>query len=207
MTQRSKRAGAFLLGNFLLLGLAYLFRGPILTQVANLWIQDDDRSKADAIVVLGGGLCDRPQAAARLFHAGYAPTILVTRPGPRPSGATDNIFSEAETARSLLIANGVPESAITFVGDGVANTFQESQAVKEWARGRGARSVLIPTEFFHTRRVRWIFQKTLKKVGANAAVVSIQVRDYKPSNWWQNEGGVVCFSTELFKLAYYRFKY
>src|SRR5262245_27395681 len=57
---------------------AYLAREPILTQIGNQLIRNDRLSRADAIVVLGGGTPLREIEAADLYRAGYAPRLLMT---------------------------------------------------------------------------------------------------------------------------------
>ena len=59
-----------------LLLAGYVFRVPLLTGLAGAWVVNDPVAKADAIVILGGGLENRPFAAAKLFHDGVAPRIL-----------------------------------------------------------------------------------------------------------------------------------
>jgi|ERR1039458_8816107 uncharacterized SAM-binding protein YcdF (DUF218 family) len=56
--------------------------------------------QADALVVLGGGLLERPARAAELFRSGAAPKIIV-------SGAGDD-----EDNKRLLVSKGVPPGAI-----------------------------------------------------------------------------------------------
>ena len=68
-------AWAFGIGLLLLFG-GYLFRAPLLTGLAGAWVVNDPVTKADAIVLLGGGLENRPFAAAKLFHDGVAPQII-----------------------------------------------------------------------------------------------------------------------------------
>src|ERR1039458_5439082 len=59
-----------------LLLVVYVFRVPLLTGLAEAWVVNDPVIKADAIVILGGGLENRPFAAAKLFHDGVAPQVL-----------------------------------------------------------------------------------------------------------------------------------
>jgi hypothetical protein len=61
-------------GGLILAG--YVFRASLLTGLAEAWVVNEPATKADAIVILGGGLENRPFAAARLFHDGVAPRIL-----------------------------------------------------------------------------------------------------------------------------------
>ena len=75
-----------------------------------------DSGDADAILVLGarvlpggvpsGSLRARSEAAAALWHAGRAPLVVTT------GASHDQPPGEAVVARTLLLAAGVPESAI-----------------------------------------------------------------------------------------------
>ena len=56
-----------------LCAVGWSFRGQLLRGLANAWIVHDPLSRADAIVVLGGGMQTRPFEAARLYREGYAP--------------------------------------------------------------------------------------------------------------------------------------
>jgi hypothetical protein len=70
-----------------------------------------------------------------------------------------------------------------------------------------AKSVLIPTDLFHTRRVRWLFRKQLNGTGAQVHVHAITPKEYAASNWWRHEEGLIAFDTETLKYLYYRLKY
>ena len=70
-----------------------------------------------------------------------------------------------------------------------------------------ANSVIIPTEDFHPRRVRWLFRKMLAPGPATVEVEPIANPEYSTSNWWQTEAGLVTFQNEVIKYLYYRFKY
>ncbi len=68
-------------------------------------------------------------------------------------------------------------------------------------------SVIIPTDIFHTRRVRWLFRKQLKSTGAQVTVDAVPVREYTQTNWWRHEQGLVAFQNEVLKSIYYHVKY
>ena len=57
----------------------WLLREPALRGAANLWIVSDPISRADAIVVLGGGLETRPFIAAQMWRRGLADKILISQ--------------------------------------------------------------------------------------------------------------------------------
>jgi uncharacterized SAM-binding protein YcdF (DUF218 family) len=190
----------------LLLG-CYVFRAPLLTGLANAWIVNEAPEKADAIVVLGGGVEYRPFAAARLYKEGLAPKILIMDVDLNSTDKMELTQPERSVTRQILLQSGVPDGAIETVGHAVHSTYQESVGVKEWAKQNGAKRLLIATELFHTRRVRWLFHKQLKDAGIEVRLVAVAPPQYQATNWWQNEHGLIDFQNEWVKLPYYWLKY
>jgi len=202
-----KRSLAVLLLLALLAGVAWLGRAPLLRGVARAWVVNDPPAKADVIVVMGGGLSTRPFAAARLFHQGLAPKILLTNPQSAPSVPPGLIPADADVGRTILLNEAVPAADIFVTADRVSSTYEEALAVRAWAATNGVKRILIPTDIFHTRRVRWVFGKALRSTGIQVQVQAVPVREYAQTNWWQHEQGIVAFQNELLKYAYYRMKY
>jgi uncharacterized SAM-binding protein YcdF (DUF218 family) len=185
----------------------YFCRAPLLRHAANAWIVNETLSQADVIVVLGGGPDTRPFEAARLFHQGIAPRILVMNPRPSSSTQLGLIPTEADLTSNILLKLDVPRSDIFVPAELVTNSFDESIVVRNWAQTNGFKRVIIPTDIFHTRRVRWLYGKELKATGIHAQIEAVPVREYSASNWWQSEQGVIAFQNEVLKYAYYRLKY
>jgi uncharacterized SAM-binding protein YcdF (DUF218 family) len=186
---------------------AYAFRAPLLTDAAQAWVVNDPTAKADAIVILGGGLENRPFAAAKLFHDGVAPRILYMNVRLNPAEEMGITPAESDVTRRILLKQGVPEAAMTMIGSNVSSTFDESKAVHAWMEKNRVKSIVITTDLFHTRRVRWLFEKELKDNKANIHVVAVDARRYKISDWWKHEEGVIAFQNEFIKFLYYRIKY
>ena len=65
----------------------------------------------------------------------------------------------------ILGTLGVPEDAMVEFGDGVSSTYEEARALVDWVRSSGARSLIIPTDIFTSRRTRWIFRGQLAPMG------------------------------------------
>jgi uncharacterized SAM-binding protein YcdF (DUF218 family) len=191
----------------MLLVAGYVFRAPLLVGLANAWVVNEPAAKADAIVILGGGTENRPFAAARMFHQGIAPKVLYMNVRLSPAEELGLGLSEKETTRRILLSNGIPESALVAVGTNVASTYDESRAVREWARQTGATSVVIATDLFHTRRARWIFRHELRDTPVKVYVVGVDPIRYKMKDWWRNEEGIIQFQNEVAKSVYYWFKY
>jgi uncharacterized SAM-binding protein YcdF (DUF218 family) len=196
----------FALGCLLLLAL-YVFRGPLCIGLARAWIVNEPIGKADAIVVLGGGLENRPFAAARLFRDRFAPKVLYMDVKASPTSELGITLPEREMNRRVLLSNGVPDTAMEGIGNAVASTYDESLAVRAWIEKTGAKSIIIPTDNFHTRRVRWLFRKQLKSTKAQIRVVAVEPFEYQTTNWWQREQGLIAFQNESIKMAYYRVRY
>jgi len=124
------------LGGLLL--LAYLLPQQVL-------VLDDGFTRADAIVVLGGGSGERPARAAELFRSNAVPKVLV-------SGAGD-----ADGNRLLLMHRGVPPSAISLEPDS-KTTKENAEFSIPLLRAAGARRVIVVTSWYHSRRALKCFR-------------------------------------------------
>ena len=124
---------------------------------------------ADAIVLLSGGIkpirgdmvypdlsdsADRIWHAARLYHAGKAPQIIVS--GGNVWGSRKRP-PKASAMRMLLDALGVPDDAIV-VEASSRNTRQNALFTKKLAAGRGIERVLLVTSGWHLRRAEAAFR-------------------------------------------------
>jgi uncharacterized SAM-binding protein YcdF (DUF218 family) len=192
---------------FLLSAFCFVFRAPLLTGLANAWIVNEPLAKADAIVVLGGGLETRPFEAARLYHKGFAPKILLMNVKPSPTTQLGITAPEKDLTRQVLLKQEVPDSDCITIGDAVASTYDESRAVRAWLVTNHASRIIIPTDLFHTRRVRWLFRKELKGTSTRVLVAVAPTEQYQATNWWHHEEGLIAFQNEVIKYLYYHLKY
>jgi uncharacterized SAM-binding protein YcdF (DUF218 family) len=122
---------------------------------------------AQAIVVLGGGIAppsgksteidlksaaDRVWFAARLFHAGKAPLMLV-------SGGSDperDAYSEARASAVFLADLGVPAQAVV-LEEASRNTRQNAAFSAALLRARGIKRILLVTSALHMPRAMALF--------------------------------------------------
>jgi uncharacterized SAM-binding protein YcdF (DUF218 family) len=191
----------------LAIALAWTARASILRGVAELWVVSDPLDRADAIMVLGGRIGVRPFAAADLYKRGFAPKVLISNVELGSMETMQLWLGQTELTRQILLRFGVPAEAIVQVGDEVSSTYEEARAVLDWAKSSGATSVIIPTDIFSTRRVRWIFRHEVASAGVRVIVYSIKPPGYRLDDWWQHEGGLIDFQNEVIKFIYYRFSY
>ena len=185
---------------------AWVARAPLLRAGADLWIVGDEPGPADAVAVFGGGLEARPFAAADYYRRGLVGKILISNIGPKPSERLGVLASHVEQNRKVLLKLGVPESAIEPFGNDLSNTFEEARALRDWAARTGARSVIVPTEIFSARRVRWTLRHVFKDT-VEVRVTTLTPYDYDRNDWWKHEAGLITFQNEVIKYLYYRMKY
>jgi uncharacterized SAM-binding protein YcdF (DUF218 family) len=198
-----------LLAVVLILGLgafSWLDRAPLLQGAADLWIVSDPLGPADAAVVLGGGIADRPFAAARYYQAGLVKRVLVSHSHEGPAVKLGVVISDAEAARQVLLQLGVPNDAIETFGTDLKNTNEEITALRDWADGHKAHSFIVATEIFSTRRVRWMLHRAFGDK-AEITVPALEPAEYNRDSWWQEDQGILAFQNEIIKYIYYTIKY
>src|SRR5215831_205247 len=121
---RRRKLVVFAVAAALAIGV-WLDREWLLRSAAELWIVSDTLGPAEAVVVFGGGLADRPFAAARYYRQGLVSKILVDEPD-----------SEA-----VLLKLGISETAIETFGRALGNTHKEAVALRTWADQHNLQSI------------------------------------------------------------------
>ena len=182
-------------------------RATLLRGAAELWVVSDPLVQTDAVAIFGGGLGVRPFAAADYYKEGLTKKILVSDVRLDTAKMLGVLPSDVALTRSVLIKLGVPETAIEVFGNGLSNTYQEAVALREWAVRTQARSVVVPTQAFSSRRVRWVLEHAFTGTGIQVKVVALDNPEYSLSDWWKDEKAVIEFQNEVIKYVYYRFKY
>lgn len=169
----------------------------------------EDLPNADVIVVLGGALrppdpphqpypdmnlsADRVWHAARLFHAGKAPWVLVSG-----GTASPQLEPEAASTRRLLEDLGVPAQAILLEPDSV-DTVTNAQRTADVMRRQGLNTALLVTSALHMRRA-------LSKFRAAGSSVEPAPSDFEAAstrreelNWYLPNGMTLDRSGRAFK--------
>lgn len=106
---------------------------------------DSGPVRGDVIVVLGGGLHERPVRAAELFKQQVAPRIFI-------SGAGDDSIN-----RQILAQNGVPAQAIEIEGKSLT-TRENALFTIARLREEHVHSVVLVTSWYHSRRALKTFE-------------------------------------------------
>ena len=134
------------------LGLAGGLLLALLVVLAALWFAEDllevsvPRKQADCLVMLGGEWFSRPDKIAELYTNGVARRIIITG------------FGDADYMREKFEARGVPWSVVSLEQE-AETTLQNAQRTVEMLRARDAKSAMIVTSCFHSRRALATFRK------------------------------------------------
>jgi uncharacterized SAM-binding protein YcdF (DUF218 family) len=122
----------------------------------------DDREKTEAIIVLGAAQYNgrptdvfkaRLDHAAALWHAGVAPTIVVTG-GKQPGDE----FTEAGAGADYLHELDVPDESILRETTGTSS-WESLAASARFLQERGIQRVTLVSDPFHSLRIRLIAEE------------------------------------------------
>ena len=106
----------------------------------------------------------------------------------------------------MLQKLGVPDAHIEMFGQ--ENVYMKEQAValRDWAKGHDVSSIVIATELFASRRMRWIFNREFAGSSVRVKVLAFEP-GYTRADWWKTDEGMNAFDKEIMRYLYYRFKY
>ena len=152
-------------------------------------IREEAPKKADIALVLSGGSDGmRIITAAGLVKDGYAPLVLVSGPGGNYG------WYECDLAIPFAVKRGFPNSYFAHLEHLAHSTAEEAQAVIPELRRRGAKSVLLVTSNYHTRRAANIFRAGAPEI----TFIPIAAPDkyFTPDGWWHSREGQKTFLTE-----------
>lgn len=160
-------------------------------------------SPVDYVMILGGGHDTRPFVAAALMKTGWARGALV----PTVRHEADSELSEHDIIQRVLQARGAAPGAITVVPADAASTADEAAALKTFLDAAPTATVAVVTNPSHSRRARWIFQRTLGERAEQVQFVAAPANGVDEAAWWKTERGSVSYLSEFPKMAYYWLSY
>lgn len=162
-----------------------------LPRLGTYLVHEDPLQKADAIYVLGGTRFERPLEAVDLFHEGWAPAVLLSRQMDdwgettlRERGV--EFLDEADQQVDMMVRQGVPREAIRVLDLAQDSTADESVALREAARGRQWRTVIVVTSKQHTRRAGFAMRRGLADMGVTVVMRASRYDRTDPGRWWEH---------------------
>lgn len=163
-------------------------------------IIDDQPHPADVIVVLG----TTPERAAHgihLFQQQLGHEYWHTGDG---SVSRPHVF-HAQDAAQLAREQGIPEAAIHLLPS--RSTWEDGTSIAALARERHPDSVIVVTDWYHSRRAMCIIRQQLDGTGIDVFYAAPPLTDYRPDNWWQLSRRRRAVPGEYGKLVFYALRY
>jgi len=184
----------------------------LLRQLGNFLIYEQNPQKADVIVVLNGRDTERSLSAVDLYKKGYA-NLIVLAQGSKQPGSDEfwkrvvNNFDGKIFFQRAIEAMGVPEKSFKLIGNGVASTYDEAVATKEFLKKNGYKSILLVTSKWHSKRAYLTFKSVLNKKGNGITITIIpsSYDNFDPELWWKKEEDTESVFREYVRLIYYIF--
>ncbi len=221
-----RRVGLWVLG--LAFAWLWVWSMPVTGDALVGWLERDfeyhsaqEVESADAIVVAGGaffsglgqwpypdagGNVDRYWHAARLYHAGRAPLIILSggRDPRRPES-----WSEAESGALFLRDLGVPDEALVLESE-ARTTRDNATRVAEILEQRGLDEIMLVTSASHMHRSL----ATFRGAGIDARPVAtdfsiVEDRPFDPRRYLPGAGGLARSTRavhEIVGMWYYRLR-
>jgi uncharacterized SAM-binding protein YcdF (DUF218 family) len=170
---------------------------------------EDPQQHVDAIFVLAGARVERWLEAVSLYREGIAPVIALSPGLIEPSEAHLRAIGvkfprDVDLTRDAMEQLGVPASAIVTPDGSVDNTAQEATLLREWARARSWRRVMIVTSKYHTRRAGFAFRRELAGSGIVVLIRSTRYDPSDPAHWYRHRSDARFVLEEWQKLLAYR---
>lgn len=158
---KKTRHGALKLALAALALYLLVFYTPVIWMAAGPLKIYDKPGKADAIVVLGGGIGESGKAgqgheervlySVELYKNGLAGHILY-------SSGYVHVFNETQVMKALAISLGVPSEAI-MVEDRVSNTYDSVLSAAATARANGWSRIMLLSSPYNMLRASRVFKK------------------------------------------------
>jgi len=170
---------------------------PAVTLAAgHLLVYDEEPQPADVIVILAGDRGTRTERGAELFHAGYAPRIIVS------GGQIYHTTTQAGLMCAHAVELGVPAEAI-IKEERADSTGENAVFVRELMERHGFDSALVVSSNYHMRRVKFIFDREFRDSGITLTYCAAADPHFDPARWWANNKSIMYTFTEYVKLIGY----
>jgi uncharacterized SAM-binding protein YcdF (DUF218 family) len=166
----------------------------------SLLIEQEPPEPADAIVVLAGNAPDRMAHALRLRQQGHALLLVVSNERLHTHGLDITWWELHRAGRSGV---SVPDSALLVIDPPPENTLDEARRSAELLAAHGARSALLVTDAFHSRRSALLFRAVYARRGLTVRSTPVLPDSLDLARWWATPLAARRTAEEWVKLAGY----
>jgi uncharacterized SAM-binding protein YcdF (DUF218 family) len=150
----------------------------------------DPLQEADAIVVLGGTMYERPMEAVELYKEGWAPRIYLVRQIADWGEAllVERNFQytrEVDLQIEVMGRLGVPREVIGILAQANSTAEEADQVLALVTREKFSR-VIVVTSKQHTRRARLVMNRKVNPAGVAVIVRASRFDRSDVDRWWTN---------------------
>ncbi|MGA7905907.1 MAG: YdcF family protein [Candidatus Sulfotelmatobacter sp.] len=165
-------------------------------KAADLLVVDAPR-RSDVILVLAGETENRPERALQLLQQGYGRKVVIDV----PEDAKVYQLTEIDLARNYI--QHLPQAAeISVCPIAGLSTKDESKDAEKCLVGTKAKSVLIVTADFHTRRALDIFRREVPQYEYSTAAVGNS--EQFGARWWTHRQWAKTLVDEWMRLIWWK---
>ena len=179
-------------------------------QISEFIFAEDEPEKADIIFIPGNGYSQMAEKAAELYKKGFAPLVLPSGKYSITDGKFSGVLSERqkyngcyetewEFLKSVLMQNGVPESAV----------LKENQATFTWENARFSREVtdnagleikraILCCKNHHARRALMYYERAYPET--EFLVCPSCVDGIQKENWMDTDQGIDSVMGEMTRI-------
>ena len=192
----------------ILLLMAYIFRGEILTAYARLFTVNNATDGADAMIIMSGNIDTRPAYAAELYHKGYAKRVFLTHEKNWLGDLSPYVEARNLYAHHALLKAEIP---VEFLPgrhpEGAMSTLDEVYDVVDFLKqNEKILHIILVTDTPHSYRTHYIFNRIFKENGLGHIQLEVAAAPndiFNEENWYQTEKGVVFYIEESIKVPFY----
>jgi uncharacterized SAM-binding protein YcdF (DUF218 family) len=189
----------------LLAVVLFVFRVPIVEKIGSNLVYQTELIPSDAIVVLAGSHTgNRMEEAARIYNKGMGKVMVFAGYTYYP-GVDSNAGM-----KKYAIKLGVPEENIfTEMANGEDSTWGEALFNLKQLQRLKAKSFILVTSSYHTRRSYRVYERAIKKLNMNIDIRVQPAPDPKVPipGWWKVRTGKKKIFYEYIKTLYYSIAY
>jgi hypothetical protein len=193
---------------FLLLVLFCLSLYKPVLKEAGRFLSPTSNERAEVVILEGTQVVKKGalNAGLRLLSDGKAKAMVVVLHHPSKE---NQVFALQEKYTQLIINElehlGLEKEKVQVISapiDGHPITLMEARFVVAKLSQNGARSAILLSEGFHTRRSFGVYSQEGTRVGLHIVPYPYFI-EYESNSWWHEPQGVSEFVNESLKLAYY----
>lgn len=166
---------------------------PLWLPLVGRWLAMPAKLAVADVIAVHGGSAGRTAYGGELYRRGLAPALWHTGfPKGRP-GIT-----------AAVEATGVPGGSFQYLA--TTSTWSDGSEIARAARAQGLHSVLVVTDWWHSRRALCADRRQLAGSGV-AVYFAPAPAPVGPDTWWRDPTMRANVLTELLKLGYYTLRY